>query len=58
MMNQKEILITLGPDLETEYQSWLEVCKSLEVKKSLSSFLYFYSLYYVPTKENFSTQEN
>ena len=57
-MNQKEITITLGPDLETEYQSWLEVCKSLEVKKSLSSFLYFYSQFYVPTKENSSQHLN
>ena len=51
MMKSRDITITLGQDLENEYKSWLEVCKSLEVTKSLSSFLYFYSEFYEPPEQ-------
>jgi len=43
--------IPLIDTLEQEYQDWLEIKKSLSIKRSLKSFLYFIHNYGIPNKE-------
>ena len=35
------ISIELGPDLQLEYQSWLDVKESLGIERSINNFLYY-----------------
>jgi hypothetical protein len=36
-----EVTIELGPDLQLEYQSWLDVKESLGIERSINNFLYY-----------------
>lgn len=36
-----EVTITLGEDLQLEYQSWLDVKESLGIERSINNFLYY-----------------
>ena len=36
-----KIEIELGPDLQLEYQSWLDVKESLGIDRSINNFLYY-----------------
>jgi len=36
-----EVKIELGPDLQLEYQSWLDVKESLGIDRSINNFLYY-----------------
>ena len=37
----KKVTIELGQDLQIEYQSWIDVQKSLGIERSINSFLYY-----------------
>jgi hypothetical protein len=37
----KKVTIELGEDLQIEYQSWVDVQKSLEIERSINNFLYY-----------------
>tara|TARA_B100000902_G_scaffold148557_1_gene145261 strand:- start:372 stop:542 length:171 start_codon:yes stop_codon:yes gene_type:complete len=43
--------IPLTPELEEEYQDWLEIKQSLGIKRTINSFLYFIHNYGVPNQE-------
>ena len=43
--------IALTPELEQEYQDWLEIKRSLGIKCTLKSFLYFIHNYGIPTNQ-------
>tara|TARA_B100000085_G_scaffold220982_1_gene205860 strand:- start:115 stop:303 length:189 start_codon:yes stop_codon:yes gene_type:complete len=43
--------IALTPELEQEYQDWLEIKRSLGIKRTLKSFLYFIHNYGTPNQE-------
>ncbi len=43
--------IALTDTLEQEYQDWLEIKRSLGIKRTLKSFLYFIHNYGVPNKK-------
>ena len=43
--------IALTPELEQEYQDWLEIKRSLGIKRTLKSFLYFIHNYGIPTNQ-------
>jgi hypothetical protein len=36
-----EVQISLGPDLQLEYESWLDVQESLGIDSNINSFLYY-----------------
>ena len=36
-----KVTIELGPDLQLEYQSWLDVKESLGIDRSINNFLYY-----------------
>jgi hypothetical protein len=36
-----KVTIELGPDLQLEYQSWLDVKESLGIERSINNFLYY-----------------
>jgi hypothetical protein len=36
-----QVTIDLGPDLQLEYESWLDVKKSLGIEHSINNFLYY-----------------
>ena len=43
--------IPLTPELEEEYQDWLEIKRSLGIKRTINSFLYFIHNYGIPEQE-------
>ena len=43
--------IPLTPELEEEYQDWLEIKRSLGIKRTINSFLYFIHNYGIPKQE-------
>lgn len=45
MGSNRRISIELGPDLQQEYEYWLEAKRSLCVERSINSFLNFISIY-------------
>ena len=36
-----KVKIDLGPDLQVEYQSWLDVKESLAIDRTINNFLYY-----------------
>lgn len=36
-----KVTLELGPDLQLEYQSWLDVKESLGIERSINNFLYY-----------------
>jgi hypothetical protein len=50
-----EAKITLGPDVQEDFDSWIECCYSLGVSPRVNSFLYYvseYGTYANPKEEN------
>ena len=45
------VKIALTDALEEEYQDWLEIKRSLGIKRTIKSFLYFIHNYGIPNKE-------
>jgi hypothetical protein len=43
--NRRRVNIELGPDLQDEYEYWLEAKRSLCTERSINSFLNFISVY-------------
>lgn len=41
----KKVYIELGPELQDEYEYWMEAKKSLCVQRSINSFLNFIAVY-------------
>ena len=39
----KKVEVELGADLQEDFESFLEVCASLEIKPRINSFLYYVS---------------
>jgi len=40
-LTMKSVQIELGPDLQLEYHSWLDVKESLDIDRSINNFLYY-----------------
>ena len=39
----RKVEVELGPDLQEDFESFLAVCDSLEIKPRINSFLYYVS---------------
>lgn len=40
-----EVIITLGKDLQDDYESWLAVKESLGIERSINNFLHYIHYY-------------
>lgn len=40
-MQPRTVNITLGKDVQTDYESWVECCRALDVPERINSFLFY-----------------
>jgi hypothetical protein len=43
LVMSKKVEVELGPDLQEDFESFLAVCQSLDIKPRVNSFLYYVS---------------